>query len=65
MVARVVPRVVPIASAAFAGVALAFDLPLVTKVLLWIPAAVTVFAFLFGLVVARQIKLALKSKPKT
>jgi hypothetical protein len=64
MVARVVPRVFPIASAAFVGVALAFDLPLVAKVLLWMPAAVTVCAFLLGQVVARQIRLALKAKQK-
>ena len=64
-VATVVLKSLPIVSVAFVGVALAFDLPLVAKVLLWIPAAVIAFAVLFGQLFARRIKSALKTKPKT
>ena len=56
--------VFPFASAAFVGVALAFDVPLVAKVLLWMPAALTVFAVVLSRVVIRLYRSASKAKSK-
>ncbi len=64
-VARFGFRVFPFASAAFVGVALAFDVSLVVKVLLWLPATFTVLALLLSQVVSRRYRAALKAKSKT
>jgi len=63
-IARFVVLVFPFASAAFVGVALAFDVPLVAKVLLWMPAALTVFAVVLSRVVIRLYRSASKAKSK-
>ena len=63
-VARLFPVLLPFVCVASAGATIVFDLPLVVKVLLWLPPACSVLAYLFGLVVSRVIKSAVKTSSK-
>ena len=63
-VARLIPVLLPVVCVASAGAALAFDLPLVLKVLLWLPSAFIVFAYLVGLIVSRVMRSAWKTSSK-
>jgi hypothetical protein len=64
-VSRHLSILLPTVGVAAVGASIAFDLPLVAKVLLWLVGASSVFVCLLALIATRSVRSALKAKPKT
>jgi hypothetical protein len=63
-VARLFAVLFPFVCVASASAAIALDLPLVVKVLLWLPSAWGVFACLLVLIMSRFMRSALWTSPR-
>lgn len=63
-VGRLFPVLLASVCVASASSAIALDLPLVVKVLLWLPSALSVFACLLLLIMSRVMRSALKTSRK-
>jgi len=64
-VARHLGILLPSVGVASVGASIAFELPLVAKVLCWVLAASIFLMYLFGMIVARRARASFKAKSKT